>query len=394
MAGTKGNTAFLRVVNRESVIKLLLETSPLTKQDIARVTSLSFSAVSNLVSEMEEDKTVREVGLAASGGGRKATLYELNPHACVFLGVDIQVERLSMVIMGQDASVIASHEESLDVTLGPTAVVKRIVELARSLVSRQGFKLQDVGGMGVSVPGPIDARRQIVVSPPNLPGWRNVPLGDMIESAIGITCLIEKDANAAAFGECKYGAGRGVDNLLYVMADTGIGGAIIINGSIFRGSFDDAGDIGHMPIDINGPKCNCGRTGCVEALASGLAIERKIQLNTGTIASISDLYDLYEIDEEMACIVREAGRYLGCAVGGLVNALNTSLVIFGGSLLGRSEHYFQETVESMKRQVLPEFVHQVRVERPRFREFAGAVGAAALMVHRKLLSHEEGLRLA
>lgn len=390
MTMVRGNATTLKLANRQFIMKLLLEESPLTKLEMAQKTSLSFSAVSNLISEMERDNLVLEIGLAESGGGRRATLYKLNPMAHIFVGLDIQVERICLVILAADGSILTSCEQPLDVGIGPERVVEQSVNLIQEQLSSIGLSSEAVSRIGVSIPGPIDSANQMVLSPPNLPGWRNVPLKDMFESAMGIPCILEKDANAAAFGECKYGAGRGIDNLLYVMADTGIGGAIIVNGDIYRGAFNDAGDIGHMPIDIRGPRCNCGGVGCLEALASGLAIQREVYNLTQKHLQTEDIVTQSQTDKQIEQVVLMAAEYLGYAVGGLSNALNTSMVILGGSLLEQSDLYHQKTIESMKKQILPDFAYRVRIERPKFYRLSGAVGAALLAVHRDFLTNEVG----
>ncbi|MCL6442613.1 MAG: ROK family transcriptional regulator [Alicyclobacillus sp.] len=378
---TVGTTASLKAANRTAIGHVLLQKAPLTKQEIAKMTSLSFSAVSNLVLEMQEEGLIREVGLAESGGGRRAVLYALDPSAYLVAGIDIQVERLVIALLWADGSVLCTHQEPLNISDGPTSVVQQAARTIERLRAEHQVTDTAVTSVGVSVPDPIDADQGMVLSPPNMPGWRNVPLRDMMESAFGVGCVIEKDANAAAFGECKYGSGRSIQHLLYVMADTGIGGAFIVNGDIYSGAFNDAGDIGHIPIDIRGPRCNCGAVGCVEALASGIAIEREIRAKKGYGMRLDDLPQLCQDDAEIEQIVRQAAEYLGFVVGGLTNAFNVSTVILGGSLLETNDVYFSTTVDVMKQQILPEFAHRVRIERPQLGGFSGAIGAAKLVFH-------------
>ena len=154
----------------------------------------------------------------------------------------------------------------------PERVMPRVFTMIEQAISEAGATLEQIAGIGIGAPGPLNSRTGMVYSPPNLPGWENVPVGDIFRERFQRPIYIENDANAAALGEYLFGAGQGVRDMVYLTISTGIGGGVIIDGKIVDGVSGTAAEIGHMTIDIHGPRCNCGNIGCLERLASGTAI--------------------------------------------------------------------------------------------------------------------------
>jgi predicted NBD/HSP70 family sugar kinase len=385
---TGGNVVGLKQMNRTAVLRILIEKSPLTKAEIAQHAQLTFATVSNLVAEMQAEDLILEVGYAESNGGRKPALYSVNPHAFTFLGIDLQVEKIVCVLTNFEGAIVASNVTPYNVEDGPFSAVEKIRMAVEQILESTNIPLSKIQGIGVSAPGPIDNENGIIISPPNMPGWRNVPLRDLISSEFHLPCYVEKDANAAALGESRFGTGRGVNDLVYIMVDVGIGGGIIVCNDIYRGFLNGAGEIGHTMVDTNGPLCNCGNRGCVEAVASGLAIEREVRRELDANVKLEQLLahdyrDRASLDKYLA----KAGEYLGIAIGNVCNTLNPPLVILGGEVIDSSDVYFENAREHARLRILPDFAQRVQIVRGKLGKLAGAIGAATI-VFQNVFNHK------
>ncbi len=225
---------------------------------------------------------------------------------------------------------------------GPDAVLGRIREAIRSVWPERG----EVAALALSAPGPVDARTGVVRFTPNIPGWKDVPLRDLMAD-FGVPTFVANDANLAALGEYRFGAGRGVRDLVYLTISTGIGGGVLIDGRLFEGGQGLGGEVGHIVVEPDGPPCGCGGYGCLEAVASGTAIAREaraaVERGTPTLLSRMAAHpqDLTAREVVEAArqgdalslhIMERAGRYLGLAIVSLMYLLNPALIILGGSV--------------------------------------------------------------
>lgn len=168
--------------------------------------------------------------------------------------------------------------------------LRRIADDARSLLQEAGAVPGDLACVGVSVPGPFDRERGLLLRPPNLPGWGDAPVRRVLSEALGLPVHLENDANAAALAEWRFGAGRGFDHVVYLTMSTGIGGGLILDGRLYRGRADGAGEVGHVPVEWDGEPCACGMRGCLEAYAGGAAWAarlRKLAPSDGRVAALA-----------------------------------------------------------------------------------------------------------
>jgi len=235
---------------------------------------------------------------------------------------------------------------------GPEAVLQRI----RSAIQQVWPKNERVAGIGIGAPGPVDYKRGIVRFAPNIPGFNQIPLRDKLVEAFDVPVFAGNDADVAALGEYRFGAGQGVSSMIYLTISTGIGGGIIIDNKLFTGGNGMGGEIGHMVMDVNGVRCGCGSRGCLETLASGTAIARmaRERLEEGATSLIRDLVggDLTRVTakevnqaaqqgDPLAIELFElAGTYLGAAIVSLMYVINPALFVFGGSVTQAGELLF------------------------------------------------------
>jgi glucokinase len=283
---------------------------------------------------------------------------------------------------------------------GARAVLNRLSSAINRSIARAGLKNTELTGIGIAVAGILDTRKGIVTTSPNLPGWHNVQLRDVIAARSGLVTYLINDASAAALGEHRFGAGRGFDNMLYLTVSTGIGGGIIINGELYSGADGCAGELGHITIEANGPQCHCGNFGCLEALASGWAIAREAvtRINHGDSSSIAELVNgrLENVTAEtvataarggdgLACeIVAKAANYLGIGLANLVNIFNPELIVIGGGLSKMGNMLLNPAEKVIKERAFRLPAQSVRVVRARLGSNAGIIGAAAYVYDRRV----------
>ena len=184
------------------------------------------------------------------------------------VGVDLGATKIAAGLVSPDDKVMDKVYLEAEVAEGPSAVVERIVHCVDQL--RGGLPPDgQIAAMGLCCPGPVDHAAGMVLDPPNMTGWLNVPLQHMLEDRLGMPAPIEHDAKAAAWGEFHFGAGRQAESIIYVVVGTGVGAAIIVDGRLYRGPHNSAGEIGHVTVDMNGPACSCGSNGCLEVFTAG-----------------------------------------------------------------------------------------------------------------------------
>jgi glucokinase len=277
---------------------------------------------------------------------------------------------------------------------GPTAVLGRIVDTIREVT--EGADWRQVRGIGVGAPGPLDPWQGVICEAPNLPGWHNVPLKAHLEAEFGVPVCVGNDANLAALGEHRFGAGQGVNDLIYITISTGIGGGIIAGGRLLLGADGLAGEVGHMILKPDGPLCGCGNRGCLEALAAGPAIARDavIRLKAGEPSIISDLVagDLTRVSAETvnraahqgdalaSDLLRQAGVNIGLGLVSLVHLFNPRLFLFGGGVSKAGDLLFEPMRQTLRERAMPSMQRNVRIQPAALGDDVGLWGAVALVL--------------
>jgi glucokinase len=276
---------------------------------------------------------------------------------------------------------------------GPEIVIDRVLVAVNRAIAQANLNTSDVIGIGIAAAGIMDTARGIVTTSPNLPRWYNVPLRDIIADRLGVVTYVINDANAAALGEHRFGAGVGFDNIVYLTVSTGIGGGIITGGELYSGADGCAGEMGHMTVEANGPRCHCGNFGCLEALASGWAMAKAAltHIKNGEKSSIVELVDgrLENItaetvsaaarrgDKLAADLIAEAAKYLGIGLANLVNIFNPELIVIGGGLSKMGDMLLKTARRELKERAFQLPAQTAHIVRARLGSNAGIIGAAA-----------------
>jgi glucokinase len=312
----------------------------------------------------------------------------------LFIGIDLGGTKIGTALVDAEGKILARDLRKTQAAEGLQAVVDRMVDAASRVMIQAGVATSQVTAIGIGAPGPIDVKAGLVTSPPNLPGWRNVPLKKLVEEALGILTFLENDANAAALGEHLFGAGRGAENMIYVTASTGVGGGFILDGQIYDGATGAAGEIGHMTVLPRGPHCGCGNRGCLEAIASGTAIARegKELVVRGVPTLITKLAEgdpervsaklvaqaAEQGDIEAQEIIDDAMTYLGVGMASLVNLFNPELIVIGGGLTNMGAGLFGPVRRIIARRAFRVSAEAVKVVPSQLGDDVGTVGAAAV----------------
>ena len=314
------------------------------------------------------------------------------------VGVDLGGTNIVVGLLPVDGGeVLGLRSLPTDSVRGAKFVVDRIISMVEAAIeevlSTNGGTRAQVAGVGIGSPGPLDRRTGTVINTPNL-GWRNFPLRDLIANAVNLPATLDNDANCATYGEWWLGAGRGTHSLVGLTLGTGIGGGIVLNGGIYHGCSDVAGEIGHMSIDSNGRKCKCGNYGCIEQYASGPAIAlRAVEgIETGAETVLTEMVNgkleditaatVYEAtvqgDAFATEVMKDTAKFLGTAVASIINILNPQMIVIAGGVTRAGDTLFEPLRAEVRRRAFKSAQECCRIVAAELPGTAGVVGAAGV----------------
>ncbi len=305
-------------------------------------------------------------------------------------GIDLGATKILSVVVSHSGDVLAEDIRPTNGSEGPAAVIAHMIASLRQAMANGS--IDELVAVGVDAPGPVDYDRGVITEPPNLPGWHDVPLAALLGKEFGVPCVLENDANASALAEHRWGAGRGSGHMLFLTLSSGIGGGIVIDGALYRGASGAAGEVGHMTINTRGARCHCGRRGCLEMYASGLAIARRgrrlvARRPDSLLARMAREQPLTakliqqaaeQGDDGARELIAAAGRDLGVGLGSLINVFNPEVIVLGGSLTKIGEPYLGPARETAQRECFEQAWRDVRIVLGALGDRSAAMGAAAI----------------
>ncbi|WP_029144418.1 ROK family transcriptional regulator [Microbacterium luticocti] len=350
-----------------------------SRAQLARLTGLSPSTVAQRVDELVAAGLVRETDGEAGGVGRRPRHLEINGDGAVVCAVDLGSHHANFGLFDLAGHRLADRTEPIDITAGPEHVLGWVAATARTLSAhhRPDWQLR---GIGIGLPGPVDARTRAMVSPSRMPGWNGLRPGERLAEMTGLTVQADNDANLMALGESTV-RDHDEDHFVFVKAGSSIGCGVIASGRIYRGHRGMAGDISHVTVaDAPAVLCSCGRTACLDAVAGGSALVRALQAEGVSVSDAGDVVALAgDAHPQATQALREAGLRLGVILSTIMNFYNPRSLILGG-ILSQAEAFVAGVRSSIYSQCLPMVTDELEVTTSRARESAGVLGAARLIL--------------
>jgi predicted NBD/HSP70 family sugar kinase len=377
------------------VLQMVRDQMVSSRADIARATGLARSTVSQRVEVLLELGLLIEEEESSSTGGRPPTRLRFNSQGGVVLAADLGATHVSIAITDLEGRVLASESTELRIAEGPETVLGWVTQHFENLLHETGRSADEVRGIGIGVPGPVEFAHGRVVNPPIMPGWDGYAIPEAFHSTYPLVpVLVDNDVNIMAIGEYWSQWRNSVENLVYVKVATGIGAGIIAGGHIYRGAQGAAGDIGHVQVtdrrrDTDDARylqeCTCGNVGCVEAVASGTALARDLTGKGFEARTTRDVVALVKAGNlEAIRQVREAGRDIGSVLAHLVNFLNPAVVVIGGDLSNAQEPLFAGIREVVYRRSTALATGHLQMMKSRLGDAAGVTGAAVMVLEQCL----------
>ena len=338
------------------------------------------------------------VGLGVSSGGRRAETLQLHRDLGVLLCADLGATSVEVAVLSPDLEVLARHGEAIDVRVGPGIVLSRMRTLMRELLARSGLKPRQVIGIGVGVPGPVDFASGQLVEPPLMPHWDSYSIRDDLGADYAAPVWVDNDVNLMALGEL-WRLKRTLSNFLVVKVGTGIGCGVVCHGEVYRGANGSAGDVGHICVLPDGPRCHCGNLGCVETVAAGPAIARQATeaAQNGRSAMLAErLADQGQLtpedvglasragDAAANAIVQRSGTLIGQMLASVVNFFNPSHVFVGGGVTRIGPLFLASLRQSVYQRSLALSTRHLEILTTPLGDQSGLIGAGVLAMQETL----------
>lgn len=358
-----------------------------TRSELARLTGMSRSTVSQRIDALLAGNYIYEDGEAPSSGGRPPRTLAFNNDAGVVLVADLGATHSRLVVADLAAEVLAERPGDVPIAEGPDVVMEWVLSGFDDLLDEADRPADLVRGVGVGLPGPVEFSLGRAVSPPIMPGWDGVEVPALVRARFPVPVLVDNDVNIMALGEYWSRWRDRVDDLLFIKVGTGIGCGIVANGDIYRGHHGSAGDMGHVQlasaVDVT---CRCGNRGCLEAVAGGGALADELTRAGTPAADARDVARLARAGNVTATrLVRRAGRQIGEILAGAVNLFNPGAILLGGDVALANNQLVAGVRERIYERSAVLATHDLRIERTELGDRVGAIGAAVMVIESILL---------
>ncbi len=391
-----GSFQLMKSLNRSLILNTIRKEGPISRAEIAKQTKLTPPTVSNLVKELIETNMVIESTQGESRGGRKPTMLIINSKGSYIIGADVGPDSIYAVISDLNADILVETELKIPVPITNEGFLSLLTETIINLLGKDpSIKEERLIGMGVAMHGIVDVPNGVSLYAPNLQ-LRDIPIKAHLEDVFKMTVRVENDARAMALGESWFGHGSKIEDCVCVNVGSGIGAGFIINGQLYHGNGYLSGEIGHMTIDIDGPKCSCGNYGCLQALASGpsIAEQMKKALAMGQKSVLSERYlgkfdqitseTIYkaalEGDALSVHILHQAGVYLGIGLTNVVHLINPKRIIIGGGVSKAGAYVIDSIKDTIQQRGLTQKAKETEIVKAKLGDQATVIGAVSLLL--------------
>lgn len=301
------------------------------------------------------------------------------------IGIDLGATNLKCALLDGNLKIKARNYFSTKSFVSKLKLIQGIADSINSFISRHAISRNAVSGVGIGLPGPVDTFKGVVHFLPNIPGWREVELKKILERKTGLRVFIDNDAKLMALAEYKAGQARKFKNALCLTLGTGVGGGLIINGSLYRGSDNAAGEIGHLPINEKGPLCPCGGKACLESYIGNARILKEARKLFGSRITLEKVSALAKANNTRAIALWiKVGERLGIALSGVINLLNLDAVVIGGGVADAGKVLFESTRKTILSRAMSVQAKRVKIFKARLGNDAGMIGAGYLVRERQV----------
>ncbi|RHW42682.1 ROK family transcriptional regulator [Neobacillus notoginsengisoli] len=390
-----GSFQLMKSMNRSLILNIIRRHEPISRSEIAKLTKLTPPTVSNLVKELLQAGIVIEQKLGESSGGRKPTLLTLNGDNFHVVGLDVGSRSIKAIITTITGKLLVKKNFPLPPEVTKEMLLNFLKEAIHTIKQSGHINVDKIIGIGVAMHGIVDIEKGESIFAPNL-DLQNIPIKEVLEKEFKMAVKVENDARAMSLGELWFGHGGSYNSFVCVNAGRGIGAGIVINGKLFHGSNCISGEIGHMIIDVNGPKCSCGNFGCLQAFASGPAIAEAVKkrIKMGYSGLISELAGndpdkvtgelVYEAakkgDQLCTAALEQAGHYLGIGLTNLIHTLNPDKIIIGGGVSNAQDFVFDAINRTVLQKAVTKPAKNTEILISKFGDDATVMGAVALIL--------------
>jgi glucokinase-like ROK family protein len=397
---SKINIELMKDYNKKSVLKIIQNRGPISRAEIANMIDLSRPSVSGIVSQLMDEGWIRELTTEKNERGRKPRPLEIDPNSKFAIGVEIGAFKVRVIVCNLHAIIVESESFSMNQESSAMDVLDKICRIVNEKKRLYQGENKQVIGIGIGMHGAVDPIKGVALFAPNL-GWKHIDLKDYIEKNTELLTIIENDCNSSALGELWFGHGLGEDKFITVLVDYGIGSSIINDGKIYRGVHHIAGQIGHITVDEDGPKCTCGNYGCLEVMASEPAIikqlKKRIRLGERSILTqntddmskieIKDIYTAAKNGDKLSQdVIERAGRYLGLGFANLINLFDPKFLIIGGGIVEVADIVVPIIKDIIRIKVMGDEAKEIPILVSSFGQNLYSIGAATLVIEKEINS--------
>jgi len=370
--------------NALRVLDYLFREGPTRRVDVIRATGLSRATVSKVIGELQAQELVAEhrAALAVAGrSGRPPALLSLNPGIGAFGGVDFGHSSVRVAIADVTGTLLAEDRLDLDVDNEAELAITAAVERLPALVAEARLPRKRLLGVGAAISAPVRRGGASVVAAGILPGWSAISPQRELTRRLGVPVHVGNDANLGALAEVRTGAAQGASNVVYVMLSSGVGGGLVLNGSLFTGHSGMTGELGHVQVDPEGALCRCGNRGCLETVAGAQALLARLRPALGKRTSLTEAVQRARAGDELCRrVFRDAGIAAGRVAGAICNVVNPELVIVGGDLIVAGELLVDAVREGLEQTSIPVVRAEVAVVAATLGDRAELLGAIGLAI--------------
>ncbi|MFD0694720.1 ROK family protein [Paenibacillus sp. GCM10027628] len=383
----KHDQEFIKKKNKNMVLDLIKSSRPISRAEIAKMTSMSPTSVGRIVSELCQMGLVKETDQYSSGVGRKATLLDIDAGSVLAIGVQMDKGLIKIGIVDFDGRIVVEKRITRLYHLDdPAQVAVELSEQIKALIDAEHIETAKIIGIGIGVPGIIDTDKGMIVFSSQL-GWKNVSFASLVQSRLNMPTVIDNDLKVKALGENYYGFVKGSKRAVLLGFGSGVGSALVIDGTVYRGESNIAGEIGHSTIDPNGMLCECGKRGCLQTYIADFTLIQEAN-KVKPIASIQEIFDSMRNNETWALhIIDRACTYIAITVSNVVCMYNPETIILSGDLIEQHPEMLETVKQKINHFIWGPFNGTYHLVSSKLQDIGVIVGAATLTLQ-QYLDHE------